>query len=59
MRILLAEDDSFLATGLSLVLRDSGFSIDHDTLREWVTNVLMTCSYSREDTAIVADAGSG
>lgn len=29
MRILLAEDDSFLATGLSLVLRDSGFAVDH------------------------------
>lgn len=29
MRILLAEDDSFLATGLMLVLRDSGYSIDH------------------------------
>lgn len=29
MRILLAEDDSFLATGLCLVLRDSGFLVDH------------------------------
>jgi L-2-hydroxycarboxylate dehydrogenase (NAD+) len=29
--------------------------IDHETLREWVTNVLMTCAYSREDAAIIAD----
>lgn len=29
MRILLAEDDSFLANGLSLVLKDSGFAVDH------------------------------
>ncbi len=29
MRILLAEDDNFLATGLCLVLHDSGFSVDH------------------------------
>lgn len=28
MRILLVEDDSFLATGLSLVLKDSGFLVD-------------------------------
>jgi DNA-binding response OmpR family regulator len=29
MRILLAEDDSFLADGLSLVLRESGYAVDH------------------------------
>lgn len=29
MRILLAEDDRFLADGLCLVLRDSGFCVDH------------------------------
>jgi two-component system, OmpR family, response regulator len=29
MRILLAEDDFFLANGLCLVLRDSGFAVDH------------------------------
>lgn len=28
MRILLAEDDTFLATGLSLVLRDTGYAVD-------------------------------
>jgi DNA-binding response OmpR family regulator len=29
VRILLAEDDAFLANGLSLVLKDSGYAIDH------------------------------
>lgn len=29
MRILLAEDDTFLSSGLLLVLRDSGFLVDH------------------------------
>lgn len=29
MRILLAEDDSFLANGLMLVLKDSGYTVDH------------------------------
>ncbi len=29
MRILLVEDDNFLASGLSLVLKDSGFTVDH------------------------------
>lgn len=29
MRILLVEDDNFLASGLSLVLKDSGFMVDH------------------------------
>jgi DNA-binding response OmpR family regulator len=29
MRLLLVEDDSFLANGLSLVLKDSGFLVDH------------------------------
>ncbi len=29
MRILLVEDDGFLASGLSLVLKDSGFTVDH------------------------------
>lgn len=28
MKILLAEDDSFLAEGLSMVLRDNGYSVD-------------------------------
>ncbi len=29
MRILLVEDDNFLANGLSLVLKDSGYMVDH------------------------------
>lgn len=29
MRILLVEDDNFLANGLALVLRDSGYAVDH------------------------------
>jgi two-component system, OmpR family, response regulator len=29
MRILLAEDDGFLATGLALALKDSGYQVDH------------------------------
>lgn len=29
MRLLLVEDDAFLANGLTLVLKDSGFLIDH------------------------------
>lgn len=29
--------------------------VDHETLREWVVQVLMTCQYSRDDAAIIAD----
>lgn len=31
MRILLAEDDDYLASGIALSLRDSGYAIDHVT----------------------------
>ncbi len=29
--------------------------VDHETLRGWVTDVLMTCRYSHDDAAIIAD----